>query len=200
MPPRPIGLMSTVVQQPTIQKIVFFVPNLCPNSGEANNHHLCQQPLEDTTHQVTYPRDLPWNSQAAKGHGGLAMLSTTPTAVVFPVPSYTCVKSVAPAIVPASVPTKTVWLSKPTPWTPLQPFILERELSNHPDKAFVMRLINDLCHGCFIGYEGPQFSYCTNNLVSAYQYPTIIDATLEKECQLGCILGSFQHPSLPNQS
>ena len=99
---------------------------------------------------------------------------------------------------PASVPTGTAWLSKPTPWTPLRPFILERELSNHPDKAFVKRLINDLCHGCFIGYEGPQFSYCANNLVSAYQHPTVIDATLEKECQLGRILGPFQHPPLPN--
>ena len=34
--------------------------------------------------------------------------------------------------------------------------------------------------------------------MSAYQHPTIIDATLEKKCQLGCILGPFQHPPLPN--
>ena len=106
-------------------------------------------------------------------------------------------KSAVPATVPASVPTGTVWLPKPTPRTLLRPFILERQLSNHPDKAFVKRLINDLCHGCFIDYEGPQFSYCTNNLVSAYQHPTIIDATLEKEYQLGRILGPFQYPSLP---
>ena len=42
------------------------------------------------------------------------------------------------------------------------------------------------------------FFYCANNLVSAYQHPTIIDATLEKECQLGRILGPFQHPPLSN--
>ena len=119
MPPQLVGLVSTVVQQPTIQKIVFFMPKLCPNSGEDNNHYLCQHSLEDTTHQVTYPRDLPWNNQAAKGHGGLATLSTALTAVVLPVPSYTSVKSAVPATVPASVPTGTVWLPKPTPWTPL---------------------------------------------------------------------------------
>jgi len=55
-----------------------------------------------------------------------------------------------------------------------------------------------LCHGCSIGYTGPQFSYHANNLVSAYQHPTVIDATLEKECQLGRILGQFQAPPLPN--
>ena len=37
-----------------------------------------------------------------------------------------------------------------------------------------------------------------NNLVSAYQHPTTIDATLIKECQLGHISGQFQYPPLPN--
>ena len=59
---------------------------------------------------------------------------------------------------------------------------------------------NDLCHGYTIGYTGPQFSYSVNNLVSAYQYPDVIDASLEKECQLyvGRILGPFESPPLPN--
>ena len=63
------------------------------------------------------------------------------------------------------------------PWTPLRPFVLERELSHHPNKAFVKQLINDLWHGCFIG---SQFSYHATNLVSAFQHPEIIDATLER--------------------
>ena len=37
-----------------------------------------------------------------------------------------------------------------------------------------------------------------NNLVSAYQQPEVIDATLKKKCQLGRILGPFQTPPLPN--
>ena len=31
-----------------------------------------------------------------------------------------------------------------------------------------------------------------------YQYLTAIDAILQIECQLGCILGPFQYPPLPN--
>ena len=86
-------------------------------------------------HQVTYPSleansvmaDLPWNSQAAKGHGRLATLSTAPSAVILPVTSYTCVKSVVFVTVPAFVPTGTVRLLKPMPWTLLRLFILEHE-------------------------------------------------------------------------
>ena len=37
--------------------------------------------------------------------------------------------------------TKTVSLSMPTPWTPLRPFILEHELSDHPDQAFAKSLL-----------------------------------------------------------
>ena len=99
---------------------------------------------------------------------------------------------------PVLSPTGTVPLTKPTSWTLLRLFILECELSNHPCQAFVKWLINDLCHGCFIGYKGPQFSYCANKLVSAYQHPTTIDTTLKKECQLGRIVGPFQYPPLSN--
>jgi len=36
-----------------------------------------------------------------------------------------------------------------------------------------------------------------NNLISAYQQPEVIDATLEKECELGRTLGPFESPPLP---
>jgi len=51
-------------------------------------------------------------------------------------------------------------LIKPPPWTPLQPFILERELRNYPDRVFVIQLIDNLRQGCDIGYTGPQFTIC----------------------------------------
>ena len=124
--------------------------------------------------------DQPWHSQATKSYDGLAMPSNVQSAVVPPATSYTCVNCVVPTTVPGSAPTGTVPLTKPTPWTLLRPFILEHELSNHPDQAFVKRLINDFCHGCFIDYKGPQFSHRANNLVFAYQHPTTIDATLKK--------------------
>ena len=103
-----------------------------------------------------------------------------------------------PATVRGFVPTGATPPFKPKPWTPLRPFVLERELSNHPNKVFVKQLINDLYYGCFIGYKGPQFSYHAKNLLSAHQQPTVIDAALHKECQLGRILGPFRSPPLPN--
>ena len=126
------------------------------------------------------------------------MPSTDQSVVALPVTSYMCAKYAVPTTVPGSVLTGMGPLFKPTPWTPLQPFVLERELSDHTDKAFVMQLINDLSHGCSIGYKGPQFSYHATNPLSTYQHPTTIDATLEKEFKLGRILGPFQHPPLPN--
>jgi len=51
--------------------------------------------------------------------------------------------------------------------TPLRPLILEWELSNHLDNTFVKQLINDLEHGCNIGYLGPQFACLATNLALA---------------------------------
>ena len=87
---------------------------------------------------------------------------------------------------------------KSQPWTPIRSFLLEHELSFHPDKVFVRQLIDDLQHGCSIGYTGPQFVHQANNLLSAHQQTTVIDATLQKECAVGRILGPFQTPPLPN--
>lgn len=70
--------------------------------------------------------------------------------------------------------------------------------NQYPLMAFVKWLINDLCNGCFISYKWPQFSHCATNLVSAYQHPTTIDTTVQKECQLRCILGLFQYLPLSN--
>ena len=98
----------------------------------------------------------------------------------------------------AASPVGSPGVNKPLPWTPLRPFVLEGELSNHPNKAFVRRLINNLRHGCTIGYEGPQFTYFATNLQSASQQLKVIDTTLTEECKAGRILGPFQHPPLPN--
>ena len=41
-------------------------------------------------------------------------------------------------------------LIKPPPWTPLWPFMLERELCNYLDRVFVRQLIDNLRQGCTI--------------------------------------------------
>ena len=107
----------------------LFVPNLCQSPPRGHIHHLCQLLPEDNTHhspQVLYQNldnsvteDQRWHSQGAYSHNGLATPSTIQSATVLPVSSYTSVKYVEPTTVPGSVPTGTVSLSKPTPWTPL---------------------------------------------------------------------------------
>ena len=89
-------------------------------------------------------------------------------------------------------------LSGPGPRTPLRPLIIERELVNHPDKAFVKQLISDLVHGCSIGYHGPQFVANAKHLSSALQHTNIINESLKKETEAGRILGPFHTPPLPN--
>ena len=48
--------------------------------------------------------------------------------------------------------------TKPQPWAPIQSFLLECEISSHPNEVFVRQLIDNLHHQCSIGYTGPQFA------------------------------------------
>ena len=120
LPILPDGLVFTVGLQLTTLKIVFFILNSCPDNQEDNPHPLCQHLLEDHPHQLAYPSlkttsmtvDIPWTSQAAKGHDGHAMPSS---AIALPVTSYMCAKYAVPTTVPGSVPTGTGPLFKSTP-------------------------------------------------------------------------------------
>ena len=130
----------------------------------------------------------------------IAGISTTPHANICNVNLLTDVKSVVPVIQhkftqPLGTPRLPI---KSQPWTPIRSFLLEHELSFHLNKVFVRQLIDDLQHGCSIGYTGPQFAHQANNLLSAHQQTTVIDATLQKECAVGRILGPFQTPPMPN--
>ena len=89
-------------------------------------------------------------------------------------------------------------LDKWSPCTPLRPFILECELSNHPEKAFVKLLRSAINQGCNIGYTSPQFTSITKNLQSSSVLPSILDDALHSECMQSCILGPFSSPPLPN--
>ena len=82
--------------------------------------------------------------------------------------------------------------------TPINTHHLYQALISHPDQVFVTQLIHNLEHGCAIGYSGPQFSHCCNNLSSAFQQPSVLDNMLASECSAGRILGPFQSPPLPN--
>ena len=65
--------------------------------------------------------------------------------------------------------------------TSLRPLIIEWELVNHSDKAFVKQLISDLVHGCPISYHGPQFTANAKHLSLALQHTNIINKRLRRD-------------------
>ena len=82
--------------------------------------------------------------------------------------------------------------------TPLRRSSFERELANHPDKAWVSWLLDVITNGVQIGYNGPQFSYVACNLVSALQHPVAVEEELRLEMEAGRVHGPFLEPPLPN--
>ena len=129
-----------------------------------------------------------------------AETSTAPPASITPAVTDITVTAVVPTItlhtgamgnhlIPAEI-------SSPRIRTPLRPLILECELAHHPDKAFVQQLISNIVHGCAIGFNGPHFS--TTYLSSSLQHPNVINDSLKKETEAGCILGPFDNPPLLN--
>ena len=143
-----VGPVHNVEQQTTIRKIVLFVATLhqqLPTDRDLPLVH--SSPVDSSTLQEdSSSRDLlP------------VMPSTAQSAAVQIAHLLITVTSVVPTTVPGTAQAKAVLFNKPKPWTPIRPFILERELSNHPNKTFVEELIHDLCYGCTIGDTGPQF-------------------------------------------
>eukprot|EP00731_Ephydatia_muelleri_P009454 Em0005g40a len=106
-------------------------------------------------------------------------------------------------VVGATTPAKPV----PGPWgsladqqvhTPLRPSEFERELRNHPDKAWVTWLLNSILYGVSIGFNGPHTPYTARNLPSALQHPEVVSSELQKEVEAGRVLGPFAERPLPN--
>ena len=61
----------------------------------------------------------------------------------------------------------------------------ERELINHPDKAWTHWLLDSIKNGVTLGYDSPRSPREARNLVSAFQYTHVIDEELRQECLAG---------------
>ena len=152
-----------IVEQPiTTLKIVLSVPMPYQHLLTATDKPIPQAPAVYSIHIL---EDYPTSDSPP------SMPTAAQSVTARHVNSFTNASFVGLTTVPRSVPTGEALLNKPKPWSPVRSFILERELCNHPDKAFVKKLIFYLCHGCTIGYTGPQFSHLASNLLSAYQQP-----------------------------
>ena len=82
--------------------------------------------------------------------------------------------------------------------TPLRGSAFELELSHHPDKAWVSRLLIGINNGVSTGYKGPHYHFQARNLASALAHPEVVDAELKKEVDSGRVLGPFPHCPLHN--
>ena len=81
--------------------------------------------------------------------------------------------------------------------TPLRHAQFEPELSQHPDKAWVSKLLHGLSFGVRLGYTGPRQATFARNLPSAHEHPEAIETELTKECAAGRILGPYPRPPVP---
>ena len=82
--------------------------------------------------------------------------------------------------------------------TPIQ---LERMLPflhTYDDQANARRLINGFTHGFPLGYEGERVPMSAKNLKSAFDHPQIVKTKIEKEVELGRIVGPFSSPPFQN--
>ena len=138
-----------IVEQPiTFLEIVFFVPMPYQHLLMGTDKPICQVPAQD---------NMQLQEERLTSDSPPAMPSTAQFVTAGPVNSFNSASSVGLTTMPRTVPTGAAALNKPKPWTSIRSFILERELCYHPDKAFVKKLIDDLCHGCTICYNGPVF-------------------------------------------
>ena len=86
---------------------------------------------------------------------------------------------------------------QPSVSTPIDVDVLEHELSSHPDRNFVNCLLNSLGFGTRIGYTGPHLPRVSCNLISASQHPEVVSRNIDKEVNLGRVVGPFSSPPLP---
>ena len=82
--------------------------------------------------------------------------------------------------------------------TPLRHSQFERELVNHPDKAWTHWLLNSIKNGVALGYDGPRGPSEAHNLKSALEHTQVIDEELRKECLASQILGPFSSRPIRN--
>ena len=81
--------------------------------------------------------------------------------------------------------------------TPLRHSHFESELTQHPDKAWVSRLLSGITHGVDIDYMGPREPMDAPNLLSARTHPHVIQVQLQNEVDAGRIRGPFTVRPLP---
>ena len=74
--------------------------------------------------------------------------------------------------------------------TPIKVDKLQLYLEGYPARS-KQYLLDGFSFGFSIDYVGPRQNFSSKNLISAITYPTAVDAKLDKEIDLGRIVGPF---------
>ena len=80
--------------------------------------------------------------------------------------------------------------------TPIDIDRLEMELAGHPDRNFVVNLINGLREGFFTGINKPPMITLEHpNNMSANSHPEIVTKLIDDEVKKGFLVGHFEIPT-----
>ena len=82
--------------------------------------------------------------------------------------------------------------------TPINVEELETALEGYPNREAAEILLRGFTEGFQLGFSGERVAMEAHNLRSARDFPAVLSKKLEKELQLGRIVGPFQDPPLHN--
>ena len=82
--------------------------------------------------------------------------------------------------------------------TPVKPDCLTQLLQGHPNQPLVNEVVNGFRNSFSLKYNGPHNGRIHCNLKSAFQFPKQLQQCLDKEVNLGRMLGPFQQQLLDN--
>ena len=83
----------------------------------------------------------------------------------------------------------------------ITPFKIEfwrENLQDHPDPAFVKTVLKGIEFGVKIGYDGPQFSFESDNWPSSLEHAAEVSKIISKNVKLGRVAGPYSSPPLTN--
>ena len=81
--------------------------------------------------------------------------------------------------------------------TPIRLNTMLPYLNRYPS-LHASELIQGFTNGFSLKFQGPPATYVARNHLSAYQHPQVMKAKIQKELDLGRMLGPYNSPPLPN--
>ena len=127
-------------------------------------------------------------TQPTKKEPRAASVETAPAANAAPKLGATCADTLDPDWQPPPAPDNSMWREAPTPdlpvVTPVNADAIFARSRNHPSQQFVLFVAGPqgfMRKGCHTGFEGKEMGYDQPNLLSANDFPEVLDRWFEQE-------------------